>query len=48
MTGNKYRILLVDDQREVIRLLHSALKTLEQKLEIIGFPEIVPEPNNNV
>ena len=33
-----HRILLVDDQREVIRLLHSALKTLEQKIEIIEAP----------
>jgi len=32
------RILLVDDQREVIRLLHSALNTLEQKFEIIEAP----------
>lgn len=32
------RILLVDDQREVIRLLHSALRTLEQEIEIIEAP----------
>jgi CheY-like chemotaxis protein len=33
-----YRILIVEDQREVSRLLHSALDTLEDKLEIVEIP----------
>ena len=33
-----YRILIVEDQREVSRLLHSALDTLEYKLEIVEIP----------
>ena len=33
-----YRILIVDDQREVSRLLHSALATLEYKLDIVEMP----------
>ncbi len=33
-----YRILIVEDQREVSRLLHSALDTLEEKLEIDEIP----------
>ena len=33
-----YRILIVDDQREVSRLLHSALATLEYELEIVEIP----------
>ncbi len=33
-----YRILIVDDQREVSRLLHSALDTLEYELEIVEIP----------
>jgi DNA-binding response OmpR family regulator len=33
-----YRILIVEDQREVSRLLHSALDTLESKLDIIEIP----------
>ena len=33
-----YRILIVDDQREVSRLLHSALDTLEYKLDIVEIP----------
>jgi CheY-like chemotaxis protein len=33
-----YRILIVEDQREVSRLLHSALDTLENKMEIVEIP----------
>jgi len=33
-----FRILIVDDQREVSRLLHSALATLEYKLDIVEMP----------
>jgi DNA-binding response OmpR family regulator len=33
-----HRILIVDDQREVSRLLHSALATLEYKLDIVEMP----------
>jgi CheY-like chemotaxis protein len=33
-----YRILIVEDQREVSRLLHSALDTLEYELEIVEIP----------
>ena len=33
-----YRILIVEDQREVSRLLHSALATLEYKLDIVEMP----------
>lgn len=33
-----YRILIVEDQREVSRLLHSALDTLEYDLEIVEIP----------
>jgi len=33
-----FRILIVDDQREVSRLLHSALATLEYKLDIVEIP----------
>ena len=33
-----YRILIVEDQREVSRLLHSALDTLEYKMEIVEIP----------
>jgi DNA-binding response OmpR family regulator len=33
-----YRILIVEDQREVSRLLHSALDTLEYEMEIIEIP----------
>jgi CheY-like chemotaxis protein len=33
-----YRILIVEDQREVSRLLHSALDTLEYKLDIVEIP----------
>ena len=33
-----YRILIVEDQREVSRLLHSALDTLDYKLEIVEIP----------
>src|SRR5512140_3017144 len=32
------RIVIVEDQREVSRLLHSALDTLEYKLEIVEIP----------
>jgi DNA-binding response OmpR family regulator len=35
---SSYRILIVEDQREVSRLLHSALDTLEEKLEIVEIP----------
>jgi CheY-like chemotaxis protein len=35
---SSYRILIVDDQREVSRLLHSALDTLDQKMEIVEIP----------
>ena len=35
---SSYRILIVEDQREVSRLLHSALDTLEHELEIIEIP----------
>ena len=33
-----YRILIVNDQHEVSRLLHSALDTLEDKLDIVEMP----------
>ncbi len=33
-----YRIVIVDDQREVSRLLHSALDTLEYKMDIVEIP----------
>jgi CheY-like chemotaxis protein len=33
-----YRILIVEDQREVSRLLRSALETLEHKLEVVEIP----------
>jgi CheY-like chemotaxis protein len=33
-----YRILIVEDQREVSRLLHSALDTLDYELEIVEIP----------
>jgi DNA-binding response OmpR family regulator len=33
-----YRILIVEDQREVSRLLHSALDTLEYDLDIVEIP----------
>ncbi len=33
-----YRILIVEDQREVSRLLHSALDTLEHQMEIVEIP----------
>ncbi|HVM71689.1 MAG TPA: response regulator [Anaerolineales bacterium] len=33
-----HRILIVEDQREVSRLLHSALDTLEYKLDIVEMP----------
>jgi CheY-like chemotaxis protein len=33
-----YRIMIVEDQREVSRLLHSALATLEYELEIVEIP----------
>jgi DNA-binding response OmpR family regulator len=33
-----YRILIVEDQREVSRLLHTALDTLEYKLDIVEIP----------
>ncbi len=33
-----FRILIVDDQREVSRLLHSALDTLESELDIVEVP----------
>lgn len=33
-----HRILLVDDHRDVIRLLHSSLDTLEQEFEIVEAP----------
>jgi CheY-like chemotaxis protein len=33
-----YRILIVEDQREVSRLLHTALDTLENTLEIVEIP----------
>ncbi len=35
---SSYRIVIVEDQREVSRLLHSALDTLEYKLEIVEIP----------
>jgi DNA-binding response OmpR family regulator len=35
---SSYRILIVEDQREVSRLLHSALDTLEYELEIAEIP----------
>ena len=35
---SSYRILIVEDQREVSRLLHSALDTLEYKMEIVEIP----------
>ena len=31
-------ILLVDDQRDIVRLLHSALQTLGHELDIIDAP----------
>jgi DNA-binding response OmpR family regulator len=34
----KYRILIVEDQREVSRLLRSALETLEYDLEVVEIP----------
>ena len=33
-----HRILIVDDHRDVIRLLHSALDSLEHEFEIIEAP----------
>jgi DNA-binding response OmpR family regulator len=33
-----YRILIVEDQREISRLLHSALATLEYAMEIVEIP----------
>ena len=33
-----YRILIVEDHREVSRLLHSALDTLDAKLEVVEIP----------
>ena len=33
-----YRILIVEDQREVSRLLHSALETLEHKMDVTEIP----------
>jgi DNA-binding response OmpR family regulator len=35
---SSYRIMIVEDQREVSRLLHSALDTLEYELDIIEMP----------
>jgi CheY-like chemotaxis protein len=47
-----YRILIVDDQREVSRLLHSALETLEYDLEVVEIPSgeeaILDSSRNNV
>jgi DNA-binding response OmpR family regulator len=33
-----YRIIIVDDQREISRLLRSALETLEQEIEVVEIP----------
>jgi CheY-like chemotaxis protein len=35
---HSYRILIVEDQREVSRLIHSALDTLDYELEIVEIP----------
>ena len=34
----KYRVLIVDDQRDISRLLRSALETIEQDLEVVEAP----------
>lgn len=38
MKMRSFRILIVEDQREISRLLHSALATLEYKLDIVEMP----------
>jgi CheY-like chemotaxis protein len=47
-----YRILIVEDQREVSRLLRSALETLEYDLEVVEIPSgeeaILDSSRNNV
>ena len=35
---SSHRILIVEDQREVSRLLRSALETLEAELEVVEIP----------
>jgi DNA-binding response OmpR family regulator len=45
-----YRIMIVEDQREVSRLLHSALDTLEYELDIVEMPsgeEAILESSRN-
>ena len=34
----KYRVLIVDDQRDISRLLRSALETIEQDLDVVEAP----------